>query len=253
MKPTHSLPLRFKRVGGVAIGITTVVALLAMAGCSYSRLQVAKELVARSDPFQAQPAAPVASLLVIGDSTAVGTGASSPAHSVPGMIGASHPYLRTVNRAVNGARYVDFEQQLQQSPEHFDVVLVLGGGNDVMRLTGEDALLTSIRNVAALATARGNKVILMPPGNVGNAPFFYPPVTWLMTRRSQVLHALIRQAAQDAGVVYVNLYKPRSEDPFAQRPEETHAGDGLHPSDEGYRLWLEDLQKQAGLDALLKK
>ena len=103
VKPTHSLPPRFKRVGGVALGIAAVVALLAMAGCSYSRLQVAKELVASSDPFQAQPAAPVASLLVIGDSTAVGTGASSPAHSVAGMIGASHPHLRTVNRAVNGA------------------------------------------------------------------------------------------------------------------------------------------------------
>ncbi len=226
-------------------------ALLITTGCAAWRVREAAQLIRVSEPFQAQPAAATASLLIIGDSTAVGTGASRPETSVAGLIGTAHPGLRIVNRATDGAKYEDFAAQLQSSSERFDTVLVLGGGNDVIRLTGEAALRASVRKVAALAAERGAKVILMPPGNVGNAPFFWPPLSWWMTRRSQTLHAIVRDVARATGAVYVDLYKPRSEDPFALRSKELHAKDGLHPSDGGYSHWVAELDRQAKLDTLL--
>ncbi len=209
------------------------------------RVKDAAELARASEPFKAEPANAVASLLVIGDSTAVGTGASGPAASIAGLIAKSRPGLRVVNRASDGAKYADFARQLKQDTERFDTVLVLGGGNDVIRFTGETELAQSIATVADLAKERGKNVILMPPGNVGNAPFFFAPASWLMTRRSQTLHALVQEAAQRTGASYVNLYKPKATDPFAQRPNELHAKDGLHPSDAGYREWLSELNRQA--------
>lgn len=68
-----------------------------------------------------------------------------------------------------------------------------------------------------------------------------------MTQRSRVLHSLVRQVASDNGALYVNLFKEKEDDPFAQRPDELNASDGLHPSDAGYRLWLAELNRQAGL------
>ena len=68
-----------------------------------------------------------------------------------------------------------------------------------------------------------------------------------MTQRSQALHEIVRAAAQAHGALYVNLYKRRADDPFAQDPKGMNARDGLHPSDAGYRLWHSELNRQAGL------
>jgi lysophospholipase L1-like esterase len=225
--------------------------LLVSTGFTAWRVRESARLLRDSEPFEALPQGATASLLIVGDSTAVGTGASSPEYSVAGLIGQSHPGVRIVNRATDGAKYQDFAAQLQSSTERFDTVLVLGGGNDVIRFTGKAALRASVGKAASLARERGARVILMPPGNVGNAPFFWPPLSWWMTKRSQALHEAVREAAQKTGATYVDLYKPRSEDPFALRAKELHASDGLHPSDSGYSLWMAELDRQAKLDTLL--
>jgi lysophospholipase L1-like esterase len=214
------------------------------AGCAAWKLRESAALVRASTPFQANPATATGSLLVVGDSTAVGTGASAPAHSVAGLAARDQPGLRVVNRAEDGADYAAFARQLAASEGRFDTVLVLGGGNDVIRGTPEDKLRASVREVAELARQRGARVILMPPGNVGNAPFFFRPLAWWMTRRSQLLHAAVREAAGATGASYVNLYQPREQDPFARQPEALHAADGLHPSDSGYALWWRELARQ---------
>ena len=200
--------------------------------------------------MQVSPQAATASLLIVGDSTAVGTGASSGAHSLAGLIARDHSRLTIVNRAQDGARFAEIARQLAGN-ERFDVVLVLGGGNDVIRLTGDEALRRDIARTAKLARALAPLVILMPPGNVGNAPFFFPPWSWLMTQRSKTLHRLVRDAAAANGALYVSLYKERAQDPFALQPDLLNAPDGLHPSDAGYRLWGEVLNTQAGLSVRL--
>ena len=229
-----------------ALWAAAALAIAATAGQAAWRIKQSAELARQSEPLQASPAGATASLLIAGDSTAVGTGATSAAHSVAGLIARNHPGLRIVNRASDGARFADIARQLQ-GDERFDAVLVLGGGNDVIRLTAQDALAQDIARVARLAAARAPLVVIMPPGNVGNAPFFMAPLSWLMAKRSRAMHGLVHQAAVDHGAIYVSLYKDKADDPFAQRPDELNARDGLHPSDAGYRLWYDALNAQAGL------
>ena len=235
----------------VALWTVAALAVAAIVGHAAWRIRQSVELARQSEPLQASPAGAAASLLIAGDSTAVGTGASSAASSVAGLIARDHPGLRIVNRAQDGARFADIAGQLQ-GDERFDAVLVMGGGNDVIRLTGEQALAQNIARVMQLAAARAPLVVILPPGNVGNAPFFMPPLSWLMARRSRALHALVRQSAADHGAIYVNLYKDKADDPFAQRPDELNARDGLHPSDAGYVLWYEALNTQAALASRIK-
>ena len=229
-----------------ALSALALLALLATAGCTAWRVRQSVELARQSEPFEASPVHAVATLLVVGDSTAVGTGASSPAHSVAGLIARDHPRLKIVNRASDGARFADIAGQLEAvGDQRFDAILILGGGNDVIRLTTYEALEQAIARTAELARTHANLVVMMPAGNVGNAPFFFAPWSWWMTRRAQALHGFVREAAKDNGALYVNLYKDRAQDPFAQRPQELHAKDGLHPGDAGYRLWLDELNTQA--------
>ena len=39
----------------------------------------------------------------------------------------------------------------------------------------------------------------MPAGNVGNAPFFFVPLSWWMTQRSRALHGLVQDSAARTG------------------------------------------------------
>lgn len=233
-----------------ALAALAALALVATTGHALWRLRQAAELAHQSEPLQVMPPVFTASLLIVGDSTGVGTGASSPAHSLAGLIASDHPHLRIVNRAEDGARFADVVSQLEQNLQdgrRFDAILLLAGGNDVIRLTGQDALAQSVARAAQLARRQARLVIIMPCGNVGNAPFFFPPLSWWMTERSKTLHRLVRQAASDHGALYVSLYEDKVNDPFAQRPDTLNASDGLHPSDAGYQLWYDALNTQAAM------
>lgn len=224
-------------------------ALLTVSGCTVWRIGQASELAQRSEPLQHTPASPALRLLIVGDSTAVGTGASSPQTSLAGLLAREYPRLRIDNRARDGAKFDDVALQLDGT-DRYDLVLIQAGGNDVIRLRNMDTVGADIERVLTLAKARADRVILMPAGNVGNAPFFYPPVSWTMSSRARTLHDLVREATRRHGATYVNLYKDKASDPFAQQ-RELNAVDGLHPSDAGYRVWFTELMTQAALAPVL--
>jgi lysophospholipase L1-like esterase len=242
----------FRQPVVIAASVVLALAVLGTSGCAVWRIKQAAELARQSEPFQASPPGATATLLIVGDSTAVGTGASSPAASLAGLISRDHPQLTIVNRAKDGARFADIARQIEAAGrERIDAILILGGGNDVIRLTAGEVLAYEVERATALAHARAGIVVLMPSGNVGSAPFFYPPWSWLMTARSRHLHAVVREAAASHGALYVNLFKEKADDPFARRPDELNAKDGLHPSDAGYRLWYDELKAQADFSGRL--
>jgi lysophospholipase L1-like esterase len=224
---------------------TAATAVLALAAHAAWRIGQAAALARASQALQQSPAQARLRLLIVGDSTAVGTGASSARNSLAGLIGQAYPALAIENRAQDGARFADVAAQLGGAG-HFDLVLVQAGGNDVIRGVGDDRLQADIERVVTLAGLAADRVVLMPAGNVGNAPFFFAPVSWWMTRRSRRLHALVRAAAARHAALYVNLFRERADDPFAHQ-RALHAVDGLHPSDAGYRLWFTALTAQADL------
>lgn len=228
-----------------------VLALLLVSGCTVWRIGQASDLAKRSEPLQHTPANPALRLLIVGDSTAVGTGASSPQTSLGGLLARDYPRLRIDNRAADGAKFDDVVTQLSGDSDRYDLVLIQAGGNDVIRLRNMDAVRADVERALTLAKARAGRVIVMPAGNVGNAPFFYPPLSWWMSSRARSLHALVRDAAQRHGAAYVNLYKDKANDPFAQQLE-LNAADGLHPSDAGYRVWFTELMNQAALAPVLE-
>ncbi len=234
------LPARRKRgLWWVAFGT----AVLATAGCAVWRAGQACELARRSEPFEQRPAMATQRLLIVGDSTAVGTGASSPANSLAGLIAQAQPRLSIENRARDGALFADVAEQLLR-PGRFDAVLVQAGGNDVIRLRSEDAMRKDLDNLLDAARQRADIVIVMPAGNVGNAPFFFAPWSWWLTHRAREMHRLVARAASRANATYVNLFQERDDDPFVRQPE-LNASDGLHPSDAGYRVWWQVLQAQS--------
>jgi lysophospholipase L1-like esterase len=231
--------LRLLLWGAVAVTLLT-------GACAVNRLRVAARLADASEAFEREIAAPDVRLLVVGDSTGVGTGATSPNASLAGLIAARFPSWSITNRARDGATFADVLVALEGVATDYDIVLIQAGGNDVIRMRNLDDVAAEVDRVVRRACELADVVVLMPAGNVGNAPFFAPPLSWLMTSRSRRLHAAVAQAARRHDAVYVDLYKERDADPFVLEPG-LNAADGLHPSDAGYRVWFGQLLDQAKL------
>lgn len=224
----------------------------ATAGYAALHLRASNRLARRAHPFERCAEPEGARLLVVGDSTAGGAGASDPDRSLPGLLSRANPSLTVVNRAMPAARYEDILTQLD-GDERFDAVLILGGADDVLRATRDAALRDSVRRVAQRARVRSEMVVFMPPGNLGNLRFFLPPWNWWMTYRTRRLQAIVAEVAEANGARHVSLFMEREDDPFARHPGRLSARDGLHPNDAGYELWQRELETQAQLSARLRK
>lgn len=227
-----------------------LVAAVAQAGCALQRVPEARRISAGAQAYTQQPVAPVRHLLVMGDSTGMGTGASHPRDSVAGRIGALHPDWRIDNLAVNGARVADLAAQAERAralPSRPDLVLLMVGGNDVIRLSNwgllEADLLASVRQ----AVARGARVVLVPCAEVGRSPMFLPPMSWWFNARSNTLHRVVASVAARTGALVVDLRTPAEQDPFVQQPARHHAADGLHPSSDGYGVWTRQILASGAL------
>ena len=231
-------------------GIAAALSVLVLSGCAASRISTAAQLARESEPFQHNPPNAALRMLIVGDSTGVGTGASAPQNSLAGLLAQAFPQLAIKNMAQDGATFEGVVQQLQRETERFDVVLIHAGGNDVIRLRSDEAMRVDIERAVSLASARADDVLVMPAGNVGNAPFFFAPVAGFMSNRAQRMHRYVKATAEQQGAVYVSLFKDEANDPFANNPS-LHAADGLHPSDAGYRIWFDELMRQADLASML--
>lgn len=235
-----------RKHSGRRVLVMLVGLVLISSGCALSRLQTAASLARNAQPLQADPPGAIHRLLIVGDSTGVGTGASTPSHSVAGWIASRHPDWRIENRARSGAKCEALPAQLEgASPQ--DTVLIMCGSHDVLRLTGRDELHDSLLAATHQAARIAPRVILMPPGNIGNIPLLFAPFSWWMTERSRDLHDIGKAVARESGALYVDLFREREDDPFAREPERMHAADGLHPGDAGYALWADALRREAGV------
>jgi lysophospholipase L1-like esterase len=199
-------------------------------------------LAAESQAFEARPPDPRRTLLVVGDSTAVGTGAERPENSVAGRLSRLVPDVEIINRAEDGARTGELIQQLGAAPGAvYDVILIQSGGNDILWFTGLRRLRAATTALLKEAQARAGGVVMMSTGDVGAAPAFPAPIDWLYSWRTRRVRELFVELTTRFEVEYVDLYDPGAGNPFNANPEKYYATDGLHPSDEGYRLWFEQL------------
>ena len=201
---------------------------------------------------KAMPHAPA--VLVVGDSTGVGTGATTPGESIAGLLGAAFPHISIVNHSVNGARTLDVIMQLAGTgPGRYDLVLVHAGGNDVLRRTPLRALEPQVDALMRLARKLSSNVIVTTIPNIGLLPMFFPPLSWWMSRRARQVCALYAASARQHGAHYLDFYHRRGTCPLASDPQRYFARDGLHPSNECYRYVFEAMMKSTPLAARLTR
>jgi lysophospholipase L1-like esterase len=216
------------------------------------RIRVGEDLAALSAAFECR--APVAGprVLFVGDSVAVGCGATRPEDSIAGLVSLDFPHATIVNRARNGARVSEAIAQLRAAgDERFDAILMNVGGNDILKRTPRSRLPQHVDELLREARQRSGCVICTTSPNIGLMPMFFPPLSWWLTRRSRQLRDLFATAAARHGAHYVNFFHPRATDPFSREARRFYAPDGLHPSTECYRYVYAELRATTPLAQVL--
>lgn len=216
------------------------------------RIHRGRRIAAESVPYAVNRPGASRSLLIIGDSTAVGTGADRPEDSIAGRIADEFDDVSIINLAQNGAMLRDVYVQLQLTGDRlFDVILMQAGANDILYFTPLDRIRSSVERLLDAAREKGHHVIFLSNGNIGLAPAFFPPLSWIYTWRARKVRSLFMDAAAERGVQYVDLFREQGADPFFADPEQFYAADFLHPGSEGYRYWYQEIKIQSSLVSVL--
>lgn len=215
---------------------------------SYLRIQgLIREssiLVRSSVPYTQVATPDTPKVLFVGDSTGVGVGATRPGDSVAGRLGAAYPEWNIENHSVSGRKTAEILPTLRDlANEQYDTIVIQVGGNDIVYFSDLKQLEKDIASVLKEAKRVGGEVELLTSGNVGNAPLLPRPLAFLWEQRTLSVRGLFMEAARQAGVTYVDLYRDDENDPFKLEPLRYHAVDLFHPSSDGYALWYESLKK----------
>jgi len=210
----------------------------------------ARRYAAAGRRFERRLSARRAAMLILGDSTGVGVGATLPEESIAGLLAADYPDADIVNVAVSGTRVADAIAQVHLCLEaglHFDLALLHVGGNDVVADTPLHQLTddcdTLLRELARLAV----RTAWLGPPDLGLAPLFPLPYAWVMAARSRVASRVFSAAAARHNVVFVDFSAPSHVAHFRKRRRNHFAIDGFHPNSASYKYGYATTRRMLGL------
>ena len=202
-------------------------------------------LVDESKAYTQTPVNSTMKFLVIGDSTAVGSGGSY-GESVAGYLGRDFPQATVVNDSRNGMKIDEFLTRLQaRKDEHYDLIVFQIGGNDIVRLTPTTDIENRLEQALTLTDTMASTTIVICSGNVGLAPTFKWPLSLLYEVRSKdVFKRYAQTTRKHPQSHYIDLYKNREDDIFLTDISKYYAPDYFHPSGAGYAVWYDEVRKE---------
>lgn len=185
-------------------------------------------------------------ILILGDSTAVGTGASHSEDSIAGRLAHDFPNAEIVNLGKNGGLISDVTKQINSvKHEKFDLIIISVGGNDVWSLTSLNSIGTNLNYIFSTATTMNQgKVFFLLYNNIGDAPIFPGFIRFFLKNRCNKIHNRIIITADFREIPVIKLFTEDTDNPFIKSPATLFAKDGIHPSSSGYGLWYKRMWRE---------
>ena len=201
-------------------------------------IQRARTFAAQGRRFERRRSEQGPRILILGDSTGVGVGASRPEESIAGLLAADFPDADVVNVSESGAKVADTLAQVRACAAQglrFDLALLHVGGNDVVRATAPAKLADDCEHLLEELGRLADRSLWLGPPNLGIAPLFQPPFSWVVAARSRAATTIFVDCAARHGVTFVNFSSPEHEAEFVRARAEHFAADRFHPSSSSYR------------------
>lgn len=227
----------------VIIGLFFFIALVLFTQVRYY-LNISKGLIKNTTKYSNESADTTKTLLVLGDSTAYGVGASKSTDSLPALVASSTRATYTENYSVSGAKIEDVASQMAEiKKDHYDLILLQIGANNITARDDADEESKKLEEVIRELQKLSTHVVFLTAGNVGGAPAIPAPFRSYYRNLTRTYHEKFQALGDSLGVTYVNLYDEPSVDPFVLHPEIYFAKDMFHPSSDGYKIWFSKVEK----------
>lgn len=199
----------------------------------------------RAKPVLATPGTPMR-ILVLGDSTAVGTGATKNSNTTAGRLGSLYPDAEVVNISQNGLKIAGLLEKMNAigKDEYFDIILIQIGANDIIRFTDTDDIDTGIAEVLKRTEQMGTIVLVLHGGDIGESRFFPWYIRPFMSQRSNAVREIYKKHAVTYHANYIDLIDASISEALQVDPNLYYASDLLHLNDEGYGLWFDEIRKK---------
>lgn len=217
----------------------------------FGLLKISKNVIEKSIKFERINSNATKKIIVIGDSTAYGTGSRDPMHTTAGYLGALYKDAEIKNYGVIGQKIKDLNKEIQNyNIKYADLLLIHVGGNDILQFTPISEIEKSLYELLEKVKDSSKKIAILHTGNIGNSPFFPRYLGWIMTKRARAVREIYMLAAEKYKIAYVDLFQTRKDDVFNKNVDTFYAADLIHPADLGYKYWfqkiLEALEKTYG-------
>lgn len=182
-------------------------------------------------------------LLVLGDSTAVGLGAATTSDSIPALVAKKINATYTENYAISGSVVDSLPSQIRHMKrDHYNLIFIQIGANDIAGRHDVLEVSNTLEKRLFELSKKADHVVFLTAGNMGGVPaipFFLHPYYKNLTLK---YHSYFQNIADKLHVTYVNLYEDPSIDPFVTDSEHYFAKDGFHPSSLGYAHWFKKIE-----------
>ncbi len=176
-------------------------------------------------------------ILVLGDSTAFGTGVTDTKFSTAGRLYSAYPQAELINMSENGLKLKGLNELIKDVDTHFDIIVIQIGANDIIRITPRDAMEKELQKLLAKTKSLGDKVVILHSGDIGESKFFPIYVRRLLTTKTKQVREMYIKNAEAYGASYVDLFN-------VELPQDKYASDKLHLTDEGYGIWFDEIMKK---------
>ncbi|MEK6910454.1 MAG: GDSL-type esterase/lipase family protein [Nanoarchaeota archaeon] len=183
-------------------------------------------------------------ILWIGDSTAVGIGASKKEYSMPGRLGKEKPDATIEVIARTGAKIKDALEFLRKSKlNHYNLIVINIGANNIVRFTPLKEIEKDMLFLINEAKKKSKKVIFLHGGNLAASRLLPFPINALYSLRTRKVRKIYKKIAKATKTVYIDLYTSISDFPRFRNDKSLFSRDKFHPSNEGYAVWYEVLKE----------
>ena len=211
----------------------------------YVLIRKGRVLAKNAIPFNRSVPHASMTILVLGDSTAVGTGSESAQLSTAGRMGTLYPGATIENISVNGLKLAGLLQILEKigTIKHYDIILVQIGANDIIRLTKKEDIKRDAEKVFAELSQHTNKLIVLHSGDVGEAKIFPLYARFILSQKSFEMRDIYKNLSAKYNARYVDLINSPSRKLLRDNPSVYYAADFLHLNGAGYGLWFDEIQK----------
>ncbi|MEO6536822.1 MAG: SGNH/GDSL hydrolase family protein [Candidatus Paceibacterota bacterium] len=206
-------------------------------------IHVSKKIEEYTVAYEQHPNDPTLHILVAGDSTGVGTGASAAEDSTAGRIGKDFPNADIVNVSKNGITTEGLRVILDSMPNiRYDLIVIQIGANDVTSFAPEKQTAESLTQILDYAESHASSTVVLTAGNIGRSAVFKYPLSKLITSRTLTIRKMFQdEISKRSSVTFVDLFKNSVDETFNSDKNTYYAEDHFHPSSAGYGVWYQEI------------